>query len=77
MKKYLFLAVAALGFAACAEKDNGPVENGELEKSYVAVTLAAEDLNTKADDGKYAEGLAEERAVKSAYVLFFRDGKPF
>ena len=77
MKKYLFLAVAALGFAACAEKDNGPVENGELEKSYVAVTLAAEDLNTKADDGKYAEGLAEERAVKSAYVLFFRDGEPF
>ena len=77
MKKYLFLAVAALGFAACAEKDNGPVENGELEKSYVAVTLAAEDLNTKADDGKYAEGLAEERAVKSAYVFFFKDGASF
>ena len=77
MKKYLFLAVAALGFAACAEKDNGPVEKGELEQSYVAVTLAAEDLNTKADDGKYEEGLAEERAVKSAYVFFFKDGASF
>ena len=78
MKKYLFLAVAALGFAACAEKglDNGPV-NGETEQSYVAITLAADDMNTKADDGKYEEGLAEERAVKSAYVFFFKDGAAF
>ena len=79
MKKYLFLAVAALGFAACAEKglDNGPVQNGELEQSYVAITLAADDMTTKADDGKYEEGLAEERAVKSAYVFFFKDGAAF
>ena len=79
MKKYLFLAVAALGLAACAEKglDNGPVQNGELEQSYVAITLAADDMNTKADDRHYEAGLEAERVVKSAYVFFFKDGKPF
>ena len=77
MKKYLFLAVAALGFAACAEKglDNGP--KGELEESYVAITLAADDMATKATDGVYEEGLEAERAVKSAYVFFFKDGTAF
>lgn len=79
MKKYLFLAVAALGFAACAEKglDNGPVNNGELEQSYVAITLAADDMATKAADGKYEAGLEKERYVHSAYVFFFKDGQPF
>lgn len=80
MKKYLFLAVAALGFAACAEKDidNVPVEKGELEQSYVAVTLAADDMGTKATNGNsYEEGLDVERAVKSAYFFFFKDGQPF
>lgn len=80
MKKYLFLAVAALGFAACAEKgldNNDPANNGELEQSYVAITLAADDMATKADDGVYAEGTTEERAVKSAYAFFFKDGAAF
>ena len=78
MKKYLFIALAALGFAACAEKgeQNAPVQKGELEQSYVAITLAADDI-TRADDGVYEEGLAEERAVKSAYVFFFKDGAAF
>ena len=79
MKKYLFLAIAALGLAACAEKgldNNGPANNGELEQSYVAITLAADDMSTKAA-GDYEEGLAEERAVKSAYVFFFKDGAAF
>ena len=80
MKKYLILAVAAIGFAACVEKaiDNGPVQNGELEQSYVAVTLAADDMGTKATNGNsYEEGLDVERAVKSAYFFFFKDGQPF
>ena len=78
MKKYLFIALAALGFAACTEngEENGPVQNSELEQSYVAITLAADDI-TRADDGKYEVGLAEERAVKSAYVFFFEDGAAF
>ena len=77
-KKYLFLAIAALGLAACAEKgldNNDPANNGELEQSYVAITLAASDMNTKATNGnEYEEGLAEERKVESAYVFFFKDG---
>ena len=79
MKKYLFIALAAMGFAACesAQENATPGQNGELEQSYVAITLAADDLNTRADDGKYEEGLSEERAVKSAYVFFFKDGAAF
>ena len=81
MKKYLFLAIAALGLAACAEKgldNNGPEQKGELEQSYVAVTLAADDMGTKATNGNsYEEGLDVERAVKSAYFFFFKDGQPF
>ncbi len=78
MKKYLFIVLAAMGFAACTEKneENGPVQNAELEQSYVAITLAADDM-TRADDGKYEEGLDVERAVKSAYVFFFEDGAAF
>ena len=78
MKKYLFIALAALGFAACAEngEQNAPVQKGELEQSYVAITLAADDI-TRADDGVYDEGLAEERKVESAYVFFFKDGAAF
>lgn len=79
MKKYLFLAIAALGLAACAEKgldNNDPANNGELEQSYVAITLAADDMSTKAGtdpDGVYADGTADERKVTSAHVLFFYD----
>lgn len=78
MKKYLLLAAAGLALASCAEKglETKP-SNGELEESYVAISLAAGDMSTKASDGKYEEGRSEERAVKSAYVLFFKDGKPF
>ena len=79
MKKYLFLAAAALSFAACAEKDlgNDPLQNGELEQSFVAITLAADDMGTKAADGVYEEGHAAERKVESAYVFFFKDGVAF
>ena len=74
MKKYLFIALAALGFAACAEKDdhNLSVNNGEKEQSYMAVTFTA-DGATRATDGEFAEGTEAERAVKSAYVFFFEE----
>ncbi len=78
MKKYLFIALAALGFAACEKTadDNNVQQNAELEQSYVAITLAADDM-TRADDGKYEEGLNEERAVHEAIVFFFKNGAPF
>ena len=78
MKKYLFIAVAALGFAACAEKGlDKNAQQGDIEESYVAITLAADDMSTKADDGQYEVGTDAERAVVSAYVFFFKDGAAF
>ena len=70
----LFIALAAMGFVACAEKveDSIPVNNGEKEQSYMAVTFTADDI-TRADDGEYAAGTEAERAVKSAYVFFFKE----
>ncbi len=82
MKKYLFIALAALGFAACAEKidDNSPVQNGELEESYIAINLMSADLETRAatDSYGYEAGTDAERAIKTAYFFFFdADGNPF
>ena len=85
MKKYLFIALAALGFAACAEKidDNAP-HSGEVESSYIAISLSATDPSTRAEgdepthDGTYQEGAVAERAVETAYFFFFEeDGDPF
>ena len=80
MKKYLFIALAALGFAACAEKaeTNVPANNGEMEQSYIAVTFSADDLGTRAPGDAYDEGTADEREVKCAHFFFF-DGndRPF
>ena len=75
MKRFLVLALAAFAFAACSEKEetgNQPAQNAELEQSYVAVTFTADDV-TRADDDKYEAGSVEERAVKSAYVFFFKE----
>ena len=75
MKKYLFIALAALGFAACAEKidDNSPVQKGELEESYIAINLMAADVNTRAatDSYGYEVGTTVERVINSAYFFFF------
>ena len=79
MKRFLVMALAAFAFAACSEKEESgnAIQNGELEQSYVAITLAADDMGTRADDGVYEEGRAEERAVHSAYVFFFKNGEAF
>ena len=82
MKKYLFIALAALGFAACTEKgeDNAPIQNAELEESYIAINLMAADNDTRAaeDTYGYEDGTTAERAIKSAYFFFFDEtGNPF
>lgn len=87
MKKYLFIALAALGFAACSEKfdeTKSPSHNGEIEESYIAINLMAADSDTRAQDpdnekdGGYEYGTVAERAVKSAYFFFFdENGNPF
>ena len=80
MKKYLFIALATLGFVACAEKaeTNVPANNGETEQSYMAVTFTADGITRATEGGEFAEGTEAERAVHSAYVFFFKeDGKAF
>ena len=87
MKKYLFIALAALGFAACAEKvDDTNVPKGELEESYIAINLMAADVDTRAvtddignaDEYGYELGTDAERKINSAYFFFFNeDGDPF
>lgn len=83
MKKYLFIALAALSFAACAEKmddTNAPVQNGEIEESYIAINLMSADLDTRSGGdpaGGYDDGTADERKITSAHFFFFRDNVPF
>ena len=76
MKKYLFIALAAIGFAACVEKidDNAP-HNGEVEESFIAINLMSADLDTRAatDEYGYDNGTDAERAIKSAYFFFFKE----
>ncbi len=77
MKKYLFLAIAALGFAACSDSDlNGgkdPIHKGEIEESYIAINLSASDI-TRADAPVFEDGTEAERAVHHADFFFF-DGE--
>ncbi len=82
MKKYLFIALAALGFAACEKtaEEGNVQQNGELEKSYISITLASSDMGTRAEDelGKtFEDGDPAESVVNKAYVFFFRDGVAF
>ena len=81
MKKYLFIALAVFGLAACAKDDisggNGPSHNGEVEESYIAISLAASE-GTRADgDDGYLDGTEIERKVASAHFFFFKDGVAF
>ena len=90
MKKYLLIAIAAFGFAACADNidgPNAPIHNGELEESYIAINLMAADNDTRAvtndeygnaDEYGYEDGTALERKINSAYFFFFdAEGKAF
>lgn len=82
MKKYLFIALAALGFAACTESgdEKTPVQNAEMEESYIAINLMAADNDTRATEDTYGyeEGTEAERTVNTAYFFFFdENGNPF
>lgn len=82
MKKYFIIALAALGFAACAEKMNdgpSPEQTGELEQSYIAINLMSSELDTRVndDDPELEDGEEAERKVNSVHFFFFRQGVPF
>lgn len=82
MKKYFIIALAALGFAACAEKISdgpSPEQTGELEQSYIAINLMSSELDTRVntDTPTLEDGDEVEREVYSVHFFFFRQGVPF
>ena len=80
MKKLLFITLAAFAFAACERhaEENNVQQEGQKEQSYMAVSLLADDMSTRAAGDSYEDGDAAERIVKSLYFfLFDADGDPF
>lgn len=79
--KFLALAMIAMLFTACKPDpqpeggEGSGTNNGEVENSYIAISIASADKE-RGSDG-FDEGTDEEIAVESAYVFFFTDGAPF
>ena len=72
MKRFSFILFAALGLLGCSDKATEPVSpvgKGELERSYISVTLKSDD-NTRADEFEYGE--AEERYVENVHFFLFK-----
>ena len=76
--KFLALAMIAMLFTACKPDpqpeggEGSGTNNGEVENSYIAITVASADKERSADG--FDEGTAQERAVESAYIFFFKTG---
>ena len=79
MKRYLFITLAAFALAGCAElADSGsPSGKGELERSYISVTLKSDDAYTRADND-FEYGKEDERYVENVHFFLFKsDGSAF
>lgn len=76
--KFLALAMIAMLFTACKPTPDGGDEsnpnNGEVENSYIAISIASTGTDR---DEVFDDGTPAERAVKSVYIFFFKDGNPF
>ena len=81
MKKLLLMFAASMTLASCLaslDDDKNPAQSGEIEESYISINLMAADPGTRAgEDPAFQEGLADERAIHSAYFFFFQNGQPF
>lgn len=83
--KFLALAMIAMLFTACKPDpqpdggDGSGTNNGNAENSYIAISIAADNMDRDFDDGSeiFEDGLADENAVKSVNVFFFRNGDYF
>ncbi|MBQ2122317.1 MAG: Mfa1 fimbrilin C-terminal domain-containing protein [Bacteroidaceae bacterium] len=80
MKRYLFIALATFALIGCTEDmtDSTPLD-GELEQSYIAVTLASDEVSSRANgDAAFEYGDEAERYVESAHFFLFKaDGSAF
>jgi hypothetical protein len=80
MKRYLFIALATFALIGCTEDmtDSTPL-HGELEQSYISVTLASDEVSSRASgDAAFEYGDEAERYVESAHFFLFKeDGSAF
>ena len=82
MKRFLFILLAALGFAGCTENTTvpgSPDSKGELERSYISVTLTSDDTSTRAEgEEDFEYGDSDERYVDNVHFFLFKsDGSAF
>ena len=74
MKRFSFIIFAALGLLGCSDKATepvSPIEKGELERSYISITLKSDDSGSRADD-EFEYGEAEERYVENVHFFLFK-----
>lgn len=74
MKRFSFIIFAALGLLGCSDKATEPVppiEKGELERSYISITLKSDDSGSRAGD-EFEYGEAEERYVENVHFFLFK-----
>lgn len=80
MKKSLFaMFMAGCLLASCNNDEPNPnAGTGELETSYIAVSVNSANASTRAEDGGYEEGNTSEQKVTTAHFFFFdASGNPF
>ena len=74
MKRFSFIIFAALGLLGCSDKATEPAtpfNKGELERSYISITLKSDDSGSRADD-EFEYGEAEERYVENVHFFLFK-----
>jgi hypothetical protein len=80
MKKSLFaMFMAGCLLASCNNDEPNPnAGTGELETSYIAVSVNSANASTRADADDFEEGNTSEQKVTTAHFFFFdASGNPF
>ena len=81
MKKVFFALCTFMCLASCSgifdDFQSEPAPNGEIQDSYISISLKSADAGMRADVAAYQDGTSAERTVKSAYFFFFQNGEPF
>ena len=78
-KSLLAMFMAGCLLASCNNDEPNPnAGTGELETSYIAVSVNSANASTRAEDGGYEEGNTSEQKVITAHFFFFdASGNPF
>lgn len=74
--KYFLLTFVAMSLMACSETSYEDAQNGaqteiSADKGYIALNIKSTDDVTRASDGMYEDGTADEQAVTEATFYFF------